>query len=1007
MRALSPILCLAFLASFILATSAVSNPPEEWRVHEETVGQEYQRDGTATVHSDASWTAAWIDFCTGYGSIFVRSFDSQDEPLGPASPVTDGYGLFSFDVNAEQVSEPFLASLADGRSILTWVDSREGHPEVRAALVDQDGIIAGPIVVTEEGPYSTKRTPHIAVSGDRALIVWTEGDSPLRKARGQVLTASLEPVLSNFSLDPGGEDVQSDPRVAASAAGWVVAWSGDSQDPARVSVRAFDRDGHAIAEARIVESDPLVIQKEPAIVRVTGGYFVAWTRGLSGEVSLAGRLLDADLNPAAPSFLISSEEETVTPRGPELLAIDGTSVLVVWTAGPAQSARFHARKVVLPSTAAGSIVVVDDPTPPPGQTLTPRHLALLPGSTTPARLVWSDAREGWELLFQLTADAEGHPLSAPTPLDPKDGTSTQAFPDVVLLPDHRGAVVWEDFRSGTMGIYGAYLDAEGRPAGGSFRISDISGGASSAPADNMRDLIRNRPALGATMNGSLVAAWTALLAGGQRVMVQIYDPTGVPVGGNTLVSSACGGGIQGQPAFAATRDGGFYLAWWDTCTLLSAGDVYAQRFLVDGSADSDTIRIADSAYAGATQISPAISSGEGGETVIAWLDDRMGNFDVYAQRIGPTGTKIGPNIPISIPEEGGSVVQSNPDVASQADRYVVVWDEEPYTGGGVVGLLVVLPSAKSGGGRSDEPTFFQLGGGSAGMKYPRVAMAPDGRFVVTYWDTSADSARVIAQRFDARANRIGAPYSVSILGGKIATLQGNLAADAGRIRYAFADSRDQRSWDVRVRTVSWHYEGDYTPVAVASWVIFELPDALELRWSVPSDRAGGAYRLWREAPTVLDGSPRPGADAILVSRDPVLPHDPGGLDYRFRDPSAAAGTVYLYWIEDAGGEFAGPWTGVRSGPRLALDLRASDNPFSWTVGLSWSLPRAGDSDLAVYDISGRLVRTLLPSRRRARGAGQQVWDGTDEDGRPAPAGVYWARLRSAAGERSVKLLRLR
>jgi hypothetical protein len=176
---------------------------------------------------------------------------------------------------------------------------------------------------------------------------------------------------------------------------------------------------------------------------------------------------------------------------------------------------------------------------------------------------------------------------------------------------------------------------------------------------------------------------------------------------------------------------------------------------------------------------------------------------------------------------------------------------------------------------------------------------------------------------------------------------------------------------------------------------------------VPSDRAGGAYRLWREAPTVLDGSTRPGVDAILISRDPVLPLDPGGLDYRFRDPSAAAGTVYLYWIEDAGGEFAGPWTGVRSGPRFALDLRAGDNPFSQTVRLSWSLPRAGDSDLAVYDISGRLVRTLLSSCRRAPGAEQQVWDGTDEDGRPAPAGVYWARLRSAAGERSVKLLRLR
>jgi hypothetical protein len=1005
-RALSPILGLAFWASVILATPARSSPPEEWRAHDEAVGQEYQRDGTATAHADGSWTAAWVDYCTGYGSIFVRSFDSDDEPLGPASPVTDGYGLFSFDVNAEQVSQPFLASLGGGRSILVWVDSREGHPDVRAALVDQQGIVEGPVLVSEEGPYSVKRVPHIAVSGDRALVVWTEGDSPLRKVRAQILTSSLETVSSNFSVDPTGEDVQSDPRAVASASGWVVAWSGDSQDPAHVFVRPFDRDGDAAADAKLVESDPTVIQNEPAIIQVAGGYFVTWTKGFSGEVSLAGRLLDADLNPAGPSFLISSEEETVTPRGPELLALDAASILVVWTAGPGQDARFHARKVVLPSTAAGSIVVVDDPTPPPGQSLTPRNLALVPGSTTPARLVWSDAREGWELMYQLTADAEGHPLSMATPLDPKDGTASQVFPDIVIFPDHRGAVVWEDFRSGTMGIYGAYLDGEGRPTGGSFRISEISGGASSAPADNMRDLIRNRPVLGATLNGSLVVGWTALLGGGPRVTYQVYDPIGVPVGGNTLVLPACGDGVQGQPAFAATKDGGFYLAWWDTCTG-GSGDVYAQRFLVDGSADSDTIRVADRAYLGATQLSPAVSSGEGGETVVAWLDDRMGNFDVYAQRIGPTGTKIGSNIPISIPEEGGTVVQSNPDVASQADRFVVVWDEEPYTGGGVVGLLVVLPSAKDGGSQKDDQISFQLAGESPGMKYPRVAMAPDGRFVVTYWDTSADSARVIAQRFDAYANPIGARYSVNILGGEVASLQGAVAADRGRIRYAFVDNRDHRSWDIRVKTVSWFYEGDYTPVAVGGWAIVEQPDALEIRWSVPADLAGGAYRVWREAPDGADYPTHPGREAILVSHDPVMPFDSGGLDYTFRDPSAAPGTSYLYWIEDAAGDFAGPWTGRRSAPRLALDLQAGDNPFSRSVRLSWSLPRAEDSDLTIYDISGRLVRTLLPSRKRAPGAGEQVWDGSDESGRAVPAGVYWARLRSAEGERSVKLLRLR
>jgi hypothetical protein len=172
----------------------------------------------------------------------------------------------------------------------------------------------------------------------------------------------------------------------------------------------------------------------------------------------------------------------------------------------------------------------------------------------------------------------------------------------------------------------------------------------------------------------------------------------------------------------------------------------------------------------------------------------MGNNDEWPA-FGPTGREDRQEREITPPEEGSTVVQTNPDVASQADRYVCVWDEEPFDVGGVSGLLVILPTMKDAGKALEETYSFQISTNSSGLKYPRVAMAPDGRFVVTYFDTSRDSVRVMAQRFDAHALRIGPPYSVSSLGGGAATLQGGVAADSWRIRYAFADNRDHRSWD--------------------------------------------------------------------------------------------------------------------------------------------------------------------------------------------------------------------
>ncbi len=49
--------------------------------------------------------------------------------------------------------------------------------------------------------------------------------------------------------------------------------------------------------------------------------------------------------------------------------------------------------------------------------------------------------------------------------------------------------------------------------------------------------------------------------------------------------------------------------------------------------------------------------------------------------------------------------------------------------------------------------------------------------------------------------------------------------------------------------------------------------------------------------------------------------------------------------------------------------------------------------VTVYDVAGRLVRTLLDEDRPA-GAHAAVWNGLDAGGRAASAGVYFYRVES-------------
>lgn len=78
-----------------------------------------------------------------------------------------------------------------------------------------------------------------------------------------------------------------------------------------------------------------------------------------------------------------------------------------------------------------------------------------------------------------------------------------------------------------------------------------------------------------------------------------------------------------------------------------------------------------------------------------------------------------------------------------------------------------------------------------------------------------------------------------------------------------------------------------------------------------------------------------------------------------------------------------------------LHLGAGEpNPFHGRTRLEFAVPRKEAVNLAVYDVGGRRVRTLL-SAVRDPGRYRAEWDGRDTAGRPVSAGVYFVRL--AAG----------
>lgn len=90
---------------------------------------------------------------------------------------------------------------------------------------------------------------------------------------------------------------------------------------------------------------------------------------------------------------------------------------------------------------------------------------------------------------------------------------------------------------------------------------------------------------------------------------------------------------------------------------------------------------------------------------------------------------------------------------------------------------------------------------------------------------------------------------------------------------------------------------------------------------------------------------------------------------------------------------------------LRLDQNAP-NPFNPFTRITYSVPAGGHVRLAVYDVTGRLVETLVEGPRLA-GTHTVIWDAKDDRGREVASGVYFLRLFHAGQVRTRKLVLLR
>ncbi|MDX2474842.1 MAG: S8 family serine peptidase [Candidatus Krumholzibacteria bacterium] len=194
-----------------------------------------------------------------------------------------------------------------------------------------------------------------------------------------------------------------------------------------------------------------------------------------------------------------------------------------------------------------------------------------------------------------------------------------------------------------------------------------------------------------------------------------------------------------------------------------------------------------------------------------------------------------------------------------------------------------------------------------------------------------------------------------------------------------------------------------TDAATTTLVNLQIGNAgtLGLEYSVTVELANPALPMWasvspatdlvyptsvRDLGITLDarvlGAGTHFAELVIASNDPAHPDTTVSVAFTVLGVSAVGENI----------------------PRSLTLTGAVPNPFNPATDIHFSLPATAHTSLRVYDVSGRLVRTLV-DRQLAPGAYSERWDGRDEKGQGAASGIYFIRV-TAADETSIKAMTL-
>jgi hypothetical protein len=149
---------------------------------------------------------------------------------------------------------------------------------------------------------------------------------------------------------------------------------------------------------------------------------------------------------------------------------------------------------------------------------------------------------------------------------------------------------------------------------------------------------------------------------------------------------------------------------------------------------------------------------------------------------------------------------------------------------------------------------------------------------------------------------------------------------------------------------------------------------------------------------LADGIVAPDAHSVQLTRAGKLLAESITTYVQGRDDVCGDDTLDLVAREDDGVPTGVEPDFLPPAPATSRLLPNVPNPFNPSTTVRFDLARAAEVNMAIYDVRGRLVKSLASGQHFAAGRHQMQWNGTDDAGGAVASGTYILRLLSEGTE---------